>query len=131
MSIDGLELKAGFTSRIGECFDFSVVEVSTTIEYDLFDVGFLGAGCDEFTDFLGRGLVRCSFFDSFVETRSGTECVTRYVIDDLGVDMLVCISDSKTGASSSSGHLFTDAAVNALADLFAIESAHFSKVVSN
>ena len=89
MIIDGLELEACFTGGVGECFNFSVVEVSTAIEYDLADVGFLGASGDEFTDLLGRALVGCSFLYSLIEAGGGTECGACHVINDLGVDMLV------------------------------------------
>ena len=82
-------METSFTSGVCECFDFSVVEVTTTIEYDFFNVGVLGARCDEFADFLGRSLVRGSFFYTFIKTGSGTECVACYVIDELCVNVLV------------------------------------------
>ena len=129
LMVRALELKAGFTRCVGECFYFTVIEVTAAVEDDGADVRAFGTLCDELADLLGALDVRGAFFEGLVEGGGGREGLARRVVDDLDVDVLVRVMDGEARTLGRSGDLAADTVVDAAADAFAIDHAHVAEMI--
>ena len=98
--------------------------MTTTVEDNCFDLGINGALGDEFADGFSGCFAGSGRLDLLIESRGGTESLTRDIIDDLGVDVFVGEVNSEAGTPGSSGNLFPNAAVHLAAEFLSIESAH-------
>ena len=86
-----LELEAALAGAFGQLFDAAVENIAAAVKYDLGDALFSGA----FQRSARRPCVRCFFVSAVtIETPCPTgsscaQCNSVYIVDDLGVDVLL------------------------------------------
>jgi hypothetical protein len=120
-----LEFQSAFARRVRQRFHFAMVKESTTIENRFVDLLRHRALRDQLPDLLCRRTIGGVFsLERFLRRPGGNQRLARFVIDDLGVDVLAGKIYAKTRTLGGPGNLPPNAVVNAPANDFSINRGH-------
>ena len=100
-----LELQAALTGALCQCLHAAVINVAAAVEHDFFDALLQSALCDGCTDLLCGFAVAAVAFKCLLNGGGGNEGVSRYVVDDLGIDVAFAAEYAQTGSLGGAGDL--------------------------
>ena len=122
-----LKFQSTFARRVGQRFHFAVVKESTTIKNRFIDILRERALSDQLANLFRRRAIggMFSFSAELLLRRGGRDqSLTRFIIDNLRVDMFPRKIDAETRTFRSSGYLASNAVVDASADNLSINRSH-------
>src|SRR5690606_34504447 len=105
----GLKFKASLPSCFGHGFHATMIQITTTVEYDLFDSLFDGPLGNELAQRGGNRRLRTFRSTDFRRERGNLDKrAPRLIIDDLGVHVIEAAAHAQTRALSRAGSLLAD-----------------------
>ena len=121
-----LKFQSAFTRRVSQRFYFPVVEESTPVKNRLVDLLREQALGDQLPDLLGRRQIRSMFVlaEGFLGRAGGDQCLARFVVDDLGVDMFAGKINAETRTFRSARDFAPNPVVDPPANSFSIDRSH-------
>ena len=115
-----LELQAALASAFSQFRYTSVIKIAASVEYDFCDALCYCLFRNHLTDFASCCLVAAIALEGCAVSRSGNQCFTCNVVNDLRIDMRIAAINTKARTIGGSADLFAHALVTDLANLVAI-----------